>query len=435
MLKKKKFVTYDDRKWYRYFKQRDDGLGLCNVYNNSKIYDGVVISLDDPDEGRLYTLFKSYIELYNYLDYLDHTDFLNGNKNPPAFFEVILGNKPQKPHFDIEIKRDEFERDYPELIDKFEQVGEQVIKHLIQGIVHIMEYKNIQIDINKDILYYSSHNKEKRSYHIVVNNYCHIDNVEAKAFYELVKKEIKYFSEYVDPSVYSSLQQFRLLGCEKPGSGRPKIFHETFNVGKEEHTHIYSDPEINNKMAMLQESLVSFTSICQLLPNFAEQKGKKLFDGKEITIQQAEAAIDFLSDKKCFKIINITTVISLKRIRPSFCRICERTHQSENPYLTIFKENVYFHCRRSPNKMLIGKLSSDLVDEEIIESEIQKYIENNLPPTDINIDEFEDIENKVIKSVATTKEVVVEKIIDKIEEAKNIANISLPKIDRRKKKK
>jgi len=75
------------------------------------------------------------------------------------------------------------------------------------------------------------------------------------------------------------------------------------------------------------------------------------------------------------------SIISLKRLKPSFCKICERVHEHENPYLLVIDDNVYFYCRRNTDKNLpLGKININLggVDEfleEKTDSEETKFPE------------------------------------------------------------
>ena len=52
----------------------------------------------------------------------------------------------------------------------------------------------------------------------------------------------------------------------------------------------------------------------------------------------------------------------MKRIKQSYCQLCKRIHQHENPYLLISEDlNVFFHCRRAPpnKKLYIGTLKQE----------------------------------------------------------------------------
>ena len=81
----------------------------------------------------------------------------------------------------------------------------------------------------ENVLIYTSHGGNKRSIHIVLNKLAHTDHTEAKLFYNEVCKEITIYTkaiytkdkylDFIDPAVYKSNQQFRVLGSQKVGSG------------------------------------------------------------------------------------------------------------------------------------------------------------------------------------------------------------------------
>ena len=116
------------------------------------------------------------------------------------------------------------------------------------GCLQVLADLRIETNISRDLLLYSSHGSNKRSWHILINNKCHDGNKEARAFYQavLVKVRVltngKYMqSEFIDPGVYSPRQQFRLIGSQKPGTGRPKIFCEQFVLSGIRYSHIYNE--------------------------------------------------------------------------------------------------------------------------------------------------------------------------------------------------
>ena len=155
------------------------------------------------------------------------------------FDEVILGNISQKPHFDIDITKDDFMKMYPECID-FEEEVENIKDSLIESCIKLLENYNIHLELEKNILLYSSHSSVKKSFHLIIDGYYHIDHFEAKEFYLLVMYkfmeicDVKYSTEkffkspIIDSKVYGKTQQFRILGCQKRLSGRPKIFEKEF---------------------------------------------------------------------------------------------------------------------------------------------------------------------------------------------------------------
>src|SRR5579863_4187218 len=66
----------------------------------------------------------------------------------------------------------------------------------------------------------------KYSFHIVIDKLMHENKDEACAFYRLVYNELPQDIQnlgFLDPQVYSSFQNLRLLYCQKQNSGRIKL--------------------------------------------------------------------------------------------------------------------------------------------------------------------------------------------------------------------
>lgn len=384
--KSRSFVFIRGKRWYyrlipnnhnikeqnsksRYFRCLTDEYPIETLEN--KLVIGFESLRDDGKSSRTFAVFDSYIELFHY------------QKNIPIpnrnFYEIIIGEFAQKPHFDVDIKKKEISTE-----ENIIELAEKVKDSLINTIFLVCDENSIKLDIAKDILIYQSHSDdyEKCSFHIVVHHYCHTNNHQALAFYKkIVELMPDKYSKYIDHSVYSSKQNFRLLGNQKIGSGRPKMFQNRMRYQGKYIKHIY-DVDFKNeidlekklnleKLECLKESLVSWVNDCEYLPSFQreEERTKKqnyedLGDLSPETVKEAEK---FIGNKDFpFIVRDIKgSVISLRRLRPSFCDICDRIHENENPYMLVVENNVYFCCRRNKNKKkLLGEITTNtfLVD-------------------------------------------------------------------------
>lgn len=367
-----KYISYIlGHRWYTLLISDHKVPSLLGSYENgdylgSKIIVGMeTLKVDHQTRqikhSRLFSVFDSYVELYMYQKKFE--------LNKRNFYEIILGDSPQKPHFDIDVELDE---NVPV------EMGEKTMAALIESILVTLREHKVNIDLKKDLLVYTSHDSTKRSYHVVINNYCHSDHHQSKAFYEKVllgiDEELRIF---VDSSVYSSKQNFRLLGSQKIGSLRPKIFREDFKYKEEVIHHIYDHTtfdSIDHKGAeLLKESLVSWVHTCEYLPSFlSDDERKSIYDFEECgdlsdaIVSQTSLLLE-KEEEFPFKIRDVKGhIISLKRLRPSFCRMCKRRHEHENPYLLIVGTDIFFCCRRSSDKFLLGKISSDVLDSSDI---------------------------------------------------------------------
>ena len=90
---------------------------------------------------------------------------------------------------------------------------------------------------------------------------------------------------------------------------------------------------------------------------------------------------------------NGNLLIVLRRLNPTYCEICERIHESENPFLTVVGDfrNVTFYCRRNeikekkeginigslgiPDYTDVLKLDPPIISEEFIQNEKEVDLE------------------------------------------------------------
>ncbi len=340
----------------------------------------------DDKQGRLYAYFDSYVEFYHYIQHFRDTE--------RAFFEIIFGELPQKPHFDIDIDTDKMNEFYPH--EDMITVSEIIKNATITACLQVFQDLSINFDLNQDILLYSSHGPNKRSFHLVINNKCHDGNKEAKAFYNAVMVKIGIITQgkytmFVDHSVYSPRQQFRMIGCQKQGSGRPKIFHQQFIYQNNTYQHVYNedvtDPMIKI-LTELYESLVGFTAGCTFLPSLIPPKAfngydlGKMPDISQDIVQYCMSLLQRKMEESTF-IINgreITPtcpfsfrsvkghLILLKRERTSYCPICKsiKPHEAEHPFIYIVNGKIYWDCRRAEDKpkLFLGYLAMTIDELE-----------------------------------------------------------------------
>ncbi len=377
-------------RWYYRLKNKKENnrisKGLFSDYPRHTLTKSLIVRLEYYDHKSnkkvlLYTHFKSYLEYGIYS--------LKLSEHERCFYEIILGENAQKPHFDIDI-------------DRLDIDGEAVKDDLIRSIVQLLSEHSIHLDLEKDVLIYTSHGKKKddtkQSYHVMINNYCHGNNIEARAFYEKVKSKMNPdFLKWIDNAVYSPTQQFRIVGCHKLNSVRVKRFQSMFTYNGKEIHHIYPETpdDKNHQFVMeLEESIIGYTGNCRYLPPFEPiiDSIKYYEETDDVSRADAKQAIQLVAIAGNtqvtnpgfpYKFMGINgPIVMLKRTKPSRCKICKRIHEHENPYLLIVGEekSVYFHCRRSSQdkKLFLGKLEP----KEIINEDENKKEEKNANETD-----------------------------------------------------
>ena len=326
----------------------------------------------DNEFIHLFAFFDSYVEFFNYM--------LKFTIQERSFYEIIFGELPQKPHFDIDIDLYALLSVYPH--EDINKVGDILTQAVIQGCIEVLQEHLITIDMERDILLYSSHGEKKRSFHIVLNNKCHDGNKEAKAFYDAVMNKVNTYMngkyiDFVDKSVYGPRQQFRLMGSQKIGSGRTKLFHESFIYKDITYNHVFNEDVSDltiKKLTVLYESMSSFVSGCTYLPSLIPPKPlnqQNFTDMPDLEADIIEQCMKMLRDKMTFCPFSVITtnghLILLKRNAPSHCPICKKDepHRAENPYIYVICGKVYWDCRRAPTdakKLFLGYLAMT-VDE------------------------------------------------------------------------
>ena len=437
--------NYVEPKWWYSFKPKDkmceilaqEGLtsyssnqkALLEDYDLDRLRNKLIICSSLPNfksrsnkykdiEVKKFTFFDSYVSFVKYQAYT--------KVNRRCCFECIIGNSPQKPHFDVDIDLEK----HPNFSSSdFEELKDE----LIYSIDQIMTEHGIELDIYRDICIYTSHGKKKYSCHLVIDNYYHSDNKEARNFYNLVVSNMsEYYGQFMDGAVYSSFQQFRIIGNCKYGSGRTKVFHPTWVLGGEAIEYQYPNMDSiyqddNDKFdiktfLMVRSSLVSWIENCKPLPKFEFKKDDPVnekflksvnyrlfstlpkikkqynggFDGSGTSFSSNG---DFQDDDKLTKndimsAIKLTRVFykqysnifpftfrdikysekgilitfSRKNKIRSYCPICNAIHESDNPFLSInrYNKNIYYMCQRDCSSNIDKtKMLVGVIDEDI----------------------------------------------------------------------
>ncbi len=327
---------------------------------------------------RIYAFFDSYIEFYKYFQHFEDAQ--------KCFYEIVFGELPQKPHFDIDIDVQEFTERYPG--DSVDSIATFLLEEVINGCQAVFEQLKVPVTLETDLLIYNSHGPNKRSFHVIWNNKCHDGHKEAKAFYDAVMTQVRNITpkylEFVDKSVYSPRQQFRLIGSRKVGTSRVKRFHEEFEVGGRKYQHVYAEEFTDlelRKLAVLQESLVSFTAGCVYIPSLVLPKQysqPNLGDLPDLSEKAVTDCISLVAQKfrergldAPFAFLGIRGhLILLRRLRRSLCPLCNKIHEHENPFLFIVSGKIYWDCRRTEgNKFFVGYLESSTPLEDVLEEE------------------------------------------------------------------
>ncbi|ORX96702.1 hypothetical protein K493DRAFT_300791 [Basidiobolus meristosporus CBS 931.73] len=220
-------------------------------------------------------------------------------KPTQRLFAKIIGSGPQKFRLDLD----------GDISDP------HILIQDVQNFFHIMGHGTPQI------LFYNISSSEKISYHLIVSSHYFSDNISCKIF---TNSLIQYsqnspWTLCVDTGVCKSVQGFRLEGSTKWQQKRWK--------------YLFGTQQINPK---------SFPD--SLLGNINTQTMR------HISIPQSQLHQYFISHPPLpkpssntppssipagFKVRQIldSGLVTLNRIKPTYCGLCERIHEHENAYM------------------------------------------------------------------------------------------------------
>lgn len=351
--------------WYLYLVSGVDSNGKTrekrNVLLENHIFQegNMIISLDVGKKGaKNFTFFDNLDLFINW--------YLSPDITVRNFYEVIPGEHPQKPHFDIDIPRNVKDTEEPT----------EFVEEIVVSIVSVFK-SQFAIELDRKLIWiYSSHGPEKWSYHIVVDGYCHSNNHQALLFYrrvvalmklhakkkiidpalmklppnqtiidpalmELHAKQTIIDPKVIDANVYSRTQSFRLLFSSKLGTNRIK-------------TTRYLEVTEENGKKVMELSLISYCINCVRLPNLEMEKVRSETRPNEIINMTPEMYdnVDkklgvFFGGEHPFNIQPQGDHIYLSRQKPFGCplhKTQEDQHTSNNACIYFWNNQIKFVC-------------------------------------------------------------------------------------------
>lgn len=377
----------DGVKWYPYLVEKE-GRPSHLVLFSQKLKSARQLYIRMTYNGyKSFASFSCPISLHNYI------------KRRPAehrCFDEIISDSYQKVRFDIDIEEKTATANAVSQTDKTKESDQTKIKldNLIQNVTDslITAMFNLIPDLKPErIMYFSSHGDNKRSVHLVFPEYHTSCCGEAQELYrQLMKFVPKQYIQYIDHGIYGDNRSLRLMNCCKWGSNRFKRLNKSFMLSGTEITYEGVKPDTSNVRFI--SSLISFITDSRCLPNLLAPKQKirrELLPGGIVSLCVERAKI-MLGDDYTFEYEGVEgSVIILRRIAPSYCRICRRVHDSQHPYLLLYDSELYFNCRRC-DKGRLGLSLGDINSKEFTEMK-------NIEDLSVQITNIED-GGKIVKS-------------------------------------
>jgi len=319
-------------------------------------------------EHRSFAHFKSYFHFGTYM-------WRYTKAEHHCFFELIFANAPQKVYFDLDIPIATPVTipvvGMPLLHKPSSLETLPIVYTSAQATAAVLELvkliQQVLPDVAPtDIMVFSSNSQQKNSYHVIVDRWCQADCTEIRAIHDVIMNLAGPILKAVtDHSMYKNHQQFRTYLSRKFGSERTKIV-DPLNMWQ---PTVEPEDEPETFLQILGASLIANASYCKVLPSFKPPAPpRSIWTGEErhlsndeikaaIALCAAEAGTDVSHYPFRFEEVKGGLIV-LKRLSPSFCRLCMRSHESENPYITIVgaDRRVLFHCRRAETHFIVGSL-------------------------------------------------------------------------------
>lgn len=330
------------------------------IYNNvatfildKKRKEPVKIRYEYEKNKKIVNLFLYFEDWNNFIDF--YSKFPEEYKH---FYEII--EDECKFFIDLDGKVEEISNDkWYKNIYEIKKITEKIIYEITGKKPIILEFESL----------YNS-NENKYSCHLIVSN-IRLPIKQNKILCEIILDNLNIDNKkIIDICIYNNWRSLRLEGSSKVNSSRIKRFK--FN------NQIIINKIINDGgIVTCLEKTIYFDLSTIFLKNYSKNLYKEEYK-KQInnnlkyssdikkTYNYNNNDIIFIKNKYreielflnkwhddlnifyTYKLIN--NFILYKRNKSANCKICNRVHDSQNPYIFVKYNNIFFDCRRSNSK-------------------------------------------------------------------------------------
>lgn len=339
---------------YKYLNQNDNRDPSTVVLQNCT--DTSIIIRDEFNNN--YKVFDTWDMFWTFVDSIPIQE--------RCFHEVIMGKKPQKIKFDLDVELNKLNHltlqeietitniSYNDEFDDLDNINESILESKVkmyiilkyilsiildQMYIQYFESDNIIITTKSFVILDSSGytsieqstNQYKFSYHIILTSYAVSNYEEAKYISTNIYNNIHKTLQFVfDIGVNKSIQNFRLIDSTKPNQSR--FLKST------------SDDDLYNvDIATRKNSVICPTVMPTMLTNKYNNKhiNSKLSDDyidEAVKLVCKAAEENGLLDAHQFRDVS-NMLFMFNRIYPSMCNICKRVHDNDNTLMITLKYN------------------------------------------------------------------------------------------------
>lgn len=288
----------------------------------------LIVCSQGENDYRKYAHFPTTIDFYsNY--------YLKLKSEEKTLYEVMTYGREQKLYFDLDAPLSKLSRNE----------SYTLIKQIKRG---IMDVEPLIKD--SDIMIFNSHGPSKHSFHIVIDKWYVNSHEENESFARLVYDQVDPKLKpdgVIDFNVYKRNQQFRLYQSQKYGSGRVKVLDPIYNrwvppVEEDSFEHL--------EWLIFSASLITNIAGCKCIPKYLNtNKPKVKYVGTEINEENYNKMIKVLDEKYpgSFSVKSQSscgTSIQFRRLKPTYCNVCLRSHEHQNISLSLRGNNIHMFC-------------------------------------------------------------------------------------------
>lgn len=300
--------------------------------------------------------YKNFAAFDSHLSYFFYSITTPSNRR--SDYEIIKGDVSQKIYADIDIELvdDPLDSNFSHSKEEKYQISNTITEAYIESLIKIVP------SIKKsDIMVFNSHSNKKRSFHIIVDRWYVQSASHNKELFKNIMENIPLeYRKYFDYTMYKSIQYFRIFLSTKCGKNRYKMLDNEKSTWN-------SDWNFNNPAEFIKEiflsSLITYTCSCFLIPIEIKEMTNNVVSREidEKTYSHIIKAFNNFPDRNAFEILKERdTCILLLRRRPTYCSVCQRTHENENPFLFVGPSGrIYFNCRRGNGSLEIGNINEN----------------------------------------------------------------------------
>jgi hypothetical protein len=313
--------------------------------------------LGDVVEGYQTRQYHIFNNIHDFIIYYKNCE----NKH----FHEVIQNERSKLAFDFDISKDK----YPELPATFFDDVENIIQKCIKDNIKNIKYGGDYLKF----MWLTCENEKKFSYHLIIDNIILLGWVEISKFIYHKLKELIDNSEnfkwikstdLIDIPWIKNNSSLRILNSSKL-NGNPLKFLKDYKLSRVD-DYLCSFVGYYKYTTDIDD-FDSFISISDCINYYLFASNiNKYISNVELTDEKYKFIVKKFQEFDKDKVFSITdivnNVVQLKRNKSSVCECCNRSHDNENAYLTINKNNhIRLYCYRNKENKFIQIYKEDII--------------------------------------------------------------------------